>query len=94
MITVHIGYLKDTTAGLLNVYADENDGYCEFEFGDVKIIYQTYPNYDGARWVAYFTGVVMMRSYTFEHLALFLNSMFREKMNYCVLIDCWIENHQ
>lgn len=78
----------------MNVFADENDGYCEFMFGDVKVIYMTSSNYDGARWAAYVDGMTIMRSYTFEHLALFLNSMFRSHMGYCVLIDCWIESHQ
>lgn len=94
MTTVHIGYLKDSTVGLLNVFADENDGYCELMFGEVKVMFLTSSNYDGPRWVAYVDGMTVMKSYTFEHLTLFLNSMFREKMGYIVLIDCWIENHQ
>lgn len=93
MTTVQIGYLKDSTVSLLNVFADESEGNCEFVFGDMKVAYFTSPNFDGARWVAYLSGVIIMRAYTFEHLAMFLNSMCRSYMGYCVLIDCRIESH-
>ena len=94
MTTVHIGYLKDSTVGLLTVFEDEHDGYSEFMFGNVKVIYFTSSNYDGPRWAAYLGGMTLLRSYSFEHLACFVNSVVREEMGYVVLIDCWIENHQ
>lgn len=93
MKSIHIGYLMGSTADLLSVRAVEENGICEFKFGEIKIIYFGYDKDVDCSWAAYYDGMTIMRTHRFANLAFFLNSVVRHRMQDAVLINCWIENY-
>lgn len=93
MTTIHLSFLKDSTLNRLFFYAEEYNKACRFQFGSIEILYFTDTDYKDCRWRAYRDGMEVYRSNYFANLAMFLNSTMREEMDYCVILNCWIENY-